>query len=150
MMQGTIEAVAQDKGSDELVTVMTSATVSDAVDAMTRHDIGAVLVMTEDGKVGGIFTERDVLVRVVRAGRDPKSTPVSMVMTREVQFVSPGTTIEAALSLMYVRHYRHLLVIDGPKVHGLVSMRDLAYQMIRYGEGRFEAAVRAGAADANG
>jgi len=86
-MQGTIEAVAQDKGSDELVTVMTSATVSDAVDAMTRHDIGAVLVMTEDGKVGGIFTERDVLVRVVRAGRDPKSTPVSMVMTREVQFV---------------------------------------------------------------
>jgi CBS domain-containing protein len=150
MMQGTIEAVAQDKGSDELVTVMTSATVSDAVDAMTRHDIGAVLVMTEDGKVGGIFTERDVLVRVVRAGRDPKSTPVSMVMTREVQFVSPGTTIEAALSLMYVRNYRHLLVIDGPKVYGLVSMRDLAYQLICHGEGRFEAAVRAHADKAAG
>ena len=56
--------------------------------------------------------------------------------------MTPGTTIEAALSLMHVKRFRHLLVIDGPTVHGLVSMRDLVYQMIRRGEGRFEAAVR--------
>ena len=70
-------------------------------------------------------------------------------MTRDVRFVSPGTTIEAALALMHVQRFRHLLVIDGPQVHGLVSMRDLVYQMIRHGEGRFEAAVRA-AGNANG
>jgi CBS domain-containing protein len=62
-----------------------------------------------------------------------------------VRFVSPGTTIEAALALMWVQRFRHLLVIDGPLVHGLVSMRDLAYHLIVHGEGRFEAAVRTAA-----
>jgi len=100
------------------------------------------MAMTEDGLVAGIFSERDLLVRVVNTGRDPKTTPVSMVMTRDIRFVSPGTTIEAALALMHVHRFRHLLVIDGPRVYGLISMRDLVYQMIRHGEGRFEAAVR--------
>jgi CBS domain-containing protein len=63
-------------------------------------------------------------------------------MTRDVQFVSPGTTLEAALSLMHIQRHRHLLVIDGPQVFGLVSMRDLVYRLIRHGQGRFEAAVR--------
>lgn len=142
MDQTTIETVLRDRGSDALYTVPAAASVSDAVDEMARHEIGAVLVMTEDGLVAGIFSERDLLVRVVREGRDPRATPISMVMTRDVKFVSPGTTLEAALALMYVQRFRHLLVIDGPKVHGLVSMRDLAFQMIRHGEGRLEAAVR--------
>jgi CBS domain-containing protein len=89
-----------------------------------------------------MFTERDVVRRVVRAGLDPKQTPLSEVMTRDVQYVSPGTSLEAALALMYVHHRRHLLVIEGPRVHGVVSMRDLAYQLILHGEGRLEAAVR--------
>ena len=98
---------------------------------MAEHRVGAVLIMTEDRLVGGIFTERDLLVRVVHAGLDPKTTPISLVMTRDVRFVTPGTTIEAALSLMHVNRHRHLLVIDGPTVYGLVSMRDLVRQMIR-------------------
>ena len=142
MNQTTIEMVLRDRGSEALYTVPAAASVSQAVDEMARHEIGAVLVMTEDGLVAGIFSERDLLVRVVREGRDPKATPVSLVMTRDVKFVSPGTTLEAALALMYVQKFRHLLVIDGPRVHGLVSMRDLAFQMIRHGEGRLEAAVR--------
>jgi len=141
-MQTTLDVVVRDKGSDELISVPASATVAEAVAAMTEREVGAVLIMNEDGLVSGIFTERDVVVRVVRQGRDPKTTPVSMVMTRDVTFVTPGTTIEAALSLMYVKRFRHLLVIDGPKVHGLLSLRDLAYQLIRRGDGRFEAEVR--------
>lgn len=140
--QTTIEHVLRDRGSDALYTVPAAASVSVAVEEMTRREVGAVLVMTEDGLVAGIFSERDLLVRVVAEGRDPRATPVSLVMTRDVKFVSPGTTLEAALALMYVQRFRHLLVIDGPKVHGLVSMRDLAFQMIRHGEGRLEAAVR--------
>ena len=140
--QTTIEHVLRDRGSDALYTVPAAASVAEAVAEMVLRDIGAVLVMTEDGLVAGIFSERDLLARVVREGRDPKATPVSMVMTRDVKFVSPGTTLEAALALMYVQRFRHLLVIDGPRVHGLVSMRDLAFQMIRHGEGRLEAAVR--------
>ena len=138
----TIEGVLRDRGTDALYTVPAAATVAEAVEEMSRHDIGAVLVMTEDGLVAGIFSERDLLSRVVREGRDPAATPISLVMTRDVKFVSPGTTLEAALALMYVQRFRHLLVIDGPRVHGLVSMRDLTYQMIRHGEGRLEAAVR--------
>jgi CBS domain-containing protein len=138
----SVEAVVRNKVSDELVTVEASASVADAVAVMAERRIGAVLIMTEDSLVGGIFTERDLLVRVVYAGRDPNATPISLVMTRDVRFVSPGTTVEAALSLMHVNRHRHLLVIDGPKVYGLVSIGDLVRQMIEHGEGRFEAAVR--------
>jgi CBS domain-containing protein len=142
MTQQTMETVIADRGSDELYTVHASASVAEAVEVMTAREVGAVLIMTEDELVAGVFSERDLMMRVVRPGLDPRSTPVSLVMTRDVLFVTPGTTLEAALALMYVQRIRHLLVIDGPKVHGLVSMRDLAYQLIRRGEGRLEAAVR--------
>jgi len=146
MMGETVEAVVRTKASDELVSVAASATVAEAVAVMIEHRVGAVLIMTEDRLVGGIFTERDVLVRVVHAGRDPKTTPISLVMTRDVRFVTPGTTIEAALALMHLNRPRHLLVIDGPKVYGLVSIGDMVRQLIEHGEGRFEAAVRGSAA----
>ena len=149
MTQLTVATVLHSRASDELYSVPASATVGDAVQQMAAHDIGAVVVMTEDGLVGGIFTERDLLTRVVAAGRDPKSTPISLVMTRDVRFTSPATPIEAALALMYVQRHRHLLVIDGPCVHGLISMRDLVYQLVHHGQGRFEAEVRAAATAAN-
>jgi CBS domain-containing protein len=141
-MHTLISAVVANKASDRIVTVEAGATVADAVAAMVTERVGAILVKNEDELIEGIFTERDLLTRVVHAGRDPKSTPISMVMTRDVRFVSPGTTVEAALSLMHVNRHRHLLVIDGPKVHGLVSIGDLVRQVIERGEGRFEAAVR--------
>jgi len=147
MMQETVEAVVRDRGSDELISVPAGATVAEAIDVMATRDVGAVLAVTEDGLVAGVFSERDLLVRVVNAGRDPKTTPLSLVMTRDVRFVSPGTTLEAALALMHVHRFRHLLVIDGPRIYGLISMRDLVYQLIRHGEGRFEAAVRGAAHD---
>jgi CBS domain-containing protein len=142
MMQQSVEAVLRTKANDKLVSVAASATVAEAVATMAERRVGAVLIMNEDELVSGIFTERDLLVRVVQAGRDPRATPISLVMTRELRFVTPGTTIEAALSLMHVNRHRHLLVIDGPKVYGLVSIGDLVRQMIERGEGRFEAAVR--------
>lgn len=151
-----IEDVLRDKGAvprmagdlveregHTLIMVPASSTVADAVELMVAREVGAVLAMTEDNLIGGIFTERDLLVRVVAAGLDPRATPLSMVMTRDVRFVSPGTSVEAALALMHVGRHRHLLVIDGPQIWGLVSMRDLAYHLIRRGEGRFEAEVRA-------
>jgi len=142
MRQLVAEVLAQ-KASGELVTVEASATVSDAVAVMTERRVGAVVIRNEDGLADGIFTERDVLVRVVNAGRDPRTTPISLVMTRDVRFVSPGTTVEAALSLMHVNRHRHLLVIDGPQLYGLISIGDLVRHLIEHGEGRFEAAVRA-------
>jgi CBS domain-containing protein len=139
--QMLIEEVVRAHGGDELHTVPASATVGDAVAMMAEREIGAVLVMTEDGLVGGIFTERDLLLRVVHAGLHTRDTPISLVMTRNVRFVSPGTTVEAAMALMHVNRHRHLLVIDGPTVHGLVSMRDLVYQIVRRGPQGFAAAI---------
>lgn len=143
-MQQTVETVmALKTGADVLIDVDAGATVMEAVQALAEHRIGAVLIRNEDGLVDGIFTERDLLLRVVQAGLDPRTTPVSMVMTRDVRFVSPGTTVEAALALMQLNRFRHLLVMDGPRVLGLVSMGDMTNYLIRHGEGRFEAAVRA-------
>jgi len=142
-MQQTVETVmGLKRDADLLVTVDAGALVIDAVNTLAEHHIGAVLIRNEDGLVDGIFTERDLLLRVVHAGRDPKSTPISLVMTRDVRFVSPGTTVEAAMALMQVNRFRHLLVMDGPRVLGLVSMGDMTNYLIRHGEGRFEAAVR--------
>jgi CBS domain-containing protein len=143
MAEQTVADIVAHRRSDELISVPASASVAEAV--MAGHDVGAVLVMTEDRLVAGIFSERDLLVRVVHPARDPAATPLSLVMTRDVRFVSPGTTTEAALALMHVLGFRHLLVIDGPRVHGLISMRDLVFQLVRRGEGRFEAAVRGAA-----
>lgn len=142
-MRQTVETVLGHKtGTDELITVDAGALVIEAVDVMAERRVGAVLIRNEDGLIDGIFTERDLLTRVVHAGRDPKTTPISMVMTRSVRFVTPGTTVEAALALMHVNRHRHMLVIDGPKVHGLLSLRDLTYHLVTHGEGRAEAAIR--------
>lgn len=142
MMKTLIEGIIREKPSDRIVWVDAGATVAEAVARMADEHVGAILVKTEDELFGGIFTERDLLVRVVNAGRDPKTTPISLVMTNDVRFVTPGTTVEAALSLMHVKRHRHLLVIEGPRVYGLVSIGDLVRHLIEHGEGRFEAAVR--------
>ena len=145
MAEQTVADVVAYRRSDELISVPASASVFEAVAVMAEREVGAVLVATEDRLVAGIFSERDLLARVVHAGRDPASTPLSMVMTRDVRFVSPGTTVEAAMALMHVNRHRHLLVIDGPTVHGLVSMRDLVYQIVRRGPQGFTAAVHTAA-----
>ena len=143
-MKQTVETVmALKEHADELITVDAGATVMEAVNTLAAHRIGAVLIRNEDGLIDGIFTERDLALRVVHAGLDPKTTPVSMVMSRDVRFVTPGTSVEAALALMQLNRFRHLLVMDGPRVLGLLSMGDMANYLIRHGEGRFEAAVRA-------
>jgi CBS domain-containing protein len=141
-MKTLIEGIVRDKASDRLVWVDAGATVAEAVARMALERVGAILVKSEDELFDGIFTERDLLVRVVNAGLDPKTTAISLVMTRDIRFVTPGTTVEAALALMHVKRHRHLLVIDGPRVHGLVSIGDLVRHLIEHGEGRFEAAVR--------
>jgi hypothetical protein len=75
--QMLIEEVVRDRGSDELFSVPASATVGDAVDADV-HEIGAVLVMTEDGLVGGIFTERDADAASCGPSLEPEHTPISL------------------------------------------------------------------------
>ena len=113
-----------------IVSVRPSATTSEAVAVMNRSGVGAVIVIDASGQVAGIFTERDVMRRVVGERRDADILPVSEVMTAEVRHVPSSTTVEEALRLMVVHGYRHLLVGDGARISGVVSIRDLMRWMI--------------------
>jgi CBS domain-containing protein len=113
-----------------LNTISPEASVYDAAVLMNEHKIGSLLVMAE-GRLVGIFTERDILRRVVAAQRDPAVTPVGEVMTCDVACCRPHTDLEEARSVMKNRRIRHLpAVADGGEVVGVISIGDLnAYQV---------------------
>jgi CBS domain-containing protein len=130
MISKTVEMVIGGKAAPELVVVPASATVAEAVALMARKGIGAILILGADGLVGGIFTERDLMVRVVDEDRDPGSTPIAEVMSPNVRRVAPSASVEEALRLMVEHGYRHLLVEEGAEVRGLISIRDLMAALI--------------------
>ena len=108
-----------------LVTVERSATVLDAVRLMAEHAIGGVPVRTADGTIDGIFTERDLLRRVVAAGRDPAATTVADVMTQPVVVGTPATPLDECASVMTSRRLRHLPIVDGDQLVGMVTIGDV-------------------------
>jgi len=116
------------------VTVPAGAAVREAVDEMVRHRIGCLLV-EEGGKVAGIFTERDVLNRVLTEGASLES-PVSEFMTASPETISLTDSIAYALHAMSVGGYRHLPVAgDGGEAVGIISARDLLrYLSIRFAD----------------
>ncbi len=106
------------------------ATVLEAARFMTERKIGALLVL--DGEhIAGMFSERDILQRVVAEGRDPAHTTVRDVMTVEVACCTPDTSLEEARGAMKNRRIRHLPVVDGDeRLLGLISIGDLnAFQV---------------------
>jgi len=122
-MQDTLEAVLASKGP-AIHYVVPEATVIDAVRKMNQERVGAVLVCAS-GEMVGIFTERDVLCRVVDEGRDPATTKVAEVMTSEVVAVRSTTSVEEAMAVITEKRCRHLPVIDKELLKGLVSSGDL-------------------------
>ncbi|RFA29054.1 hypothetical protein CAI21_11475 [Alkalilimnicola ehrlichii] len=108
----------------QVYAVSPDATVTAAVHLMNEKNIGAVAVV-EDGKLVGIFTERDVLRRVIDRDLDPGATPLYEVMTRQLAFVRPATTVEEALVIVKAKNCRHLPVMEGDALIGMISLRDL-------------------------
>ena len=107
-----------------LITVEESATVAHAARVMCETCKGATLV-THDGKLTGIFTERDMVQRVVAQGRDPKTTSIVDVMTRGLITAHPDENHTLALRRMQTANCRHLPIVLGQKVVGMVSRREL-------------------------
>jgi CBS domain-containing protein len=101
-----------------------STTVRAAARYMAERHIGAVLV-GQDGKLQGIFTERDLLMRVVARDRDPDSTALGEVMTADPDTVGPNDLASLALERMRTSGYRHVPVVQNGAVVGIVSLRDL-------------------------
>ena len=107
------------------------ATVADAVGLMNRNNIGAVLVMTPDEALLGVFTERDVLRRVLGERLDPAATPLESVMTRKVFWIPPTATVDEAMTVVSERNVRHLPVMEEERVLGMISVRDLTAAVVR-------------------
>jgi len=123
MMNTRIRDILRRKGED-VYSVGPLATVIDAVNTMNDHQIGSVLVC-EGGYPVGVFSERDVLVRVVAAQRDPRQTLVRDVMTTRLYTASPDDTLLEVMRLMTDRRCRHVPVMEAELLVGLVSIGDL-------------------------
>lgn len=108
-----------------IATLNPADSVMDAVTLMSDRKIGAVIIVDNNAKLAGIFTERDLVNRVVAKGLDAATVPLSKVMTADPDTLGPDDTAMNALDLMSARRYRHLPVVDGDKVIGMVSIRDL-------------------------
>ena len=128
-MNNRIFDVIANKG-DQVEVIAADDLVDAAVDRMNHRHVGSLLVI-EDHKLVGILTERDLLVRVLAARLDPASTYVHDVMTREVIVIGPGDSVTAAMEIITRRRCRHLPVVDGGRICGLVSAGDLSAWLVR-------------------
>jgi CBS domain-containing protein len=124
-MNTALEKVLEQKGRQVIVT-SPAQSVLDAARIMREKKVGALVVL-EEGKPVGIFTERDVLNRVVAGNGDPAKTKVSEVMTSDVVVVCPSTTVEQAMVIVTEKRVRHLPVMEGDELLGVVSSGDLTH-----------------------
>ncbi len=106
------------------------ATVYQALEIMAEHDIGAVMVIDETGKLHGVFSERDHARRDMIKGRDAAITRVKEVMSSRVVVVRPDTRVHDCMGLMIEKKVRHLPVVENDEVVGVVSMRDVVQEYI--------------------
>jgi CBS domain-containing protein len=121
----TVRKIIDEKAEAKIYTVPSNATVFDALQVMYEGNTGAVLV-TEDEKIVGIFTERDYAREGEVKGRTARETIVADVMTSQMVLIKPETTFEECVELMGKYHVRHLPVLDKDRVVGIVSIRRLA------------------------
>ncbi|MBI4486052.1 MAG: CBS domain-containing protein [Acidobacteria bacterium] len=108
----------------EIVTVGGSTCVLEAARLMAARHIAA-LPIVEGDRLAGIFTERDIVTRIVAAGLDPATTPVGRVMSTGLLVADVGESCEVCLRRMQQAHVRHLLILDQGRLAGIISLRDL-------------------------
>jgi CBS domain-containing protein len=124
----TVNQILKEKGRN-VWTIAPEAKVFEALKIMAEKGIGA-LVVTEQGRVVGIISERDYARKVVLMGRLSQETPVKDIMTTQIYVVQPGSTAEECMALMTDRHIRHLPVMDHDKLAGVISIGDVVKSII--------------------
>ena len=110
--------------NQRILSIEADQTALEASRFMTEYNIGAVPVM-RDGELVGIFSERDLMRRVVSAGRSPALTKVAEVMTSRPVVLSPDDSVESAACAMQEHGFRHLPVCEGKQLRGIISLRDV-------------------------
>ena len=125
----TVAEILKGKPSQTVHTIAPDATVLEAISKMAEQGIGALLV-TQGTDVVGIVTERDYARKIILKQRSSSTTPVRDIMTPDVIYVRPDDTNENCMALMTERHLRHLPVLDGKQLIGLISIGDLVKDII--------------------
>lgn len=121
-MSAPISSILNRKGR-QVITIGPDATVYEAIAKMVEHNVGSIVVVHEN-QVVGIFTERDYLRRIALQGRTSKTTQIREVMTADVLCVSPRSTVQECLALMTKQKCRHLPVLQGNALVGIISIGD--------------------------
>jgi CBS domain-containing protein len=124
----TVESILSTKGRN-VWSISPDATVYEALELMAEKGIGALLVL-EEGQVAGIFSERDHVRKVDLKGRTARDTRVGEVMTTRVAYVNPQQTLEECMALMTEKRFRHLPVLNGDELAGVVSIGDIVKAII--------------------
>lgn len=127
----TLQQLLKEKKYKEIISIASNRPVFDALVIMAEYKIGA-LVVIDDDKLVGVFSERDYAREVILKGRSSKNTQVSEVMTSKVLVAQPSDSVEYAMSLMSDKRIRHLPVIEDDQVIGVLSIGDLVKETIAY------------------
>ncbi len=124
----TVGHILQEKGN-RIWSVSPDTMVYDALTLMAEKNLGAVFVM-DGAKIAGIFSERDYARKVTLKGKSSKETPVKEIMTKDVLFVRPNHSIEDCMALMTDKRIRHLPVMEGEQLMGVISIGDVVKAII--------------------
>lgn len=126
----TVKSILAAKGSD-VYSVSADAFLIKALEIMTEHNIGAILVTDKGGDVVGIFSERDFARKIILKGRTCENTKVEDIMTAKIVFADPQMSIEDCMNLMTSHHFRHLPVKENGKVVGVISIGDVVKALLK-------------------
>jgi CBS domain-containing protein len=110
------------------VTLPTKAPLTEAAKAMRESDIGDVIVIDDSGRLFGVVTDRDIVIRALADGRDPGQTSVGDIATKDLVSVTSDSAVERAISLMRDKAVRRIVVTEGDQPVGIVSIGDLAIE----------------------
>ncbi|MBU1175184.1 MAG: CBS domain-containing protein [Alphaproteobacteria bacterium] len=129
-----VAKILENKGNT-VVTVSAAAEVSDAVELLNRHNIGALIALDAKGKVAGILSERDIVRRLRGSAATLLTQPVSSIMTAKVVTCGRNDSVDEVMQIMTGRHFRHMPVVENGVLIGVVSIGDVVKTKIELTEG---------------